>query len=275
MKKYSKTERFLRRYVSATLAGFFSLLLVAVGMVLYRGFGTPEGAGAAGSGLDGNKLGNVYNGVVQISFDNGGNPDSLILGGAGRTIGSTGAIYLLPNSSTAASRFLGTAGQPFQGLYLDSTAWNSASTLTLTGNNASAPTLVAVQDAASGDAGYFSGNVHVEGSIAKDGNLNAVVQTSQGDATLTVLEAPDARFVDYGEGRTENGSATVAIDPLYAETVELDDYLVFLTPKDSSATVAVTAQTPASFDVVASSDTAFFYKIVAIRKGYSEKRFQQ
>jgi hypothetical protein len=122
----------------------------------------------------------------------------------------------------------------------------------------------------------FDGSVRVEGNLSKTGDFNAVVPTSEGAAKLSVTEAPDAYFVDYGDARTEKGQARVYLDPLFAETVDLaQDYYVFLTPTGGGATLAVKDRTARFFDAVATGDTRFTYKIVAVRRGYADKRFVQ
>ncbi|MFA6512299.1 MAG: hypothetical protein WCV86_04220 [Patescibacteria group bacterium] len=256
-------------FVLAFVTLFAGSLAVYVGRVSSApGSGTPP--------ILGTTLGNIYNGGIQIT-GNGASPDTLALGAGGSVIAGTGNLYFLPNESIVdasyGSYFRGVSGQPAQGLVIDTRLWD-ATGVTLQNNNAAQITLAALATGSSTTAASFLGGLRIEGNLVKE-NLNAVVDTSAGPATLSTLEAPDARFVDYGTGTTQDGRTEIAIDALYAETVDLETYYVFTSPASSDAVLAVTEQTTDGFTVLASHDTDFTYKIVAVRKGYSQKRFSQ
>jgi len=79
-------------------------------------------------------------------------------------------------------------------------------------------------------------NVTVGGNHSVSGTKSAVVPTSQGNTTLYSEESSEVWFADYGFGRVENGAVTITIDPLFAETVNLDEaYHVFLQAYDDAA----------------------------------------
>lgn len=215
---------------------------------------------------------NAYNGSVQI-IGPGAAADALVLGTGGSVIAGTGEIFMRPNNSFAASYFRGVANKQEQGLLLDSKAWDTTA-LQLHNSSATQHTLAAIADAPGTTAAIFYGDVRIEGNLLK-GNWAAVVETSTGPLKLSVLEAPDARFVEYGSGKTEGGIVRIAIDPAFAETVSLEDYQVFLSPMGSPAALAVTDQTAEGFTVLSSTDTVFSYKLVALRKEYEHKRFEQ
>lgn len=220
----------------------------------------------------GTPRGTIYKGSVQIT-GSGVGANTLSLGAGGSVIAGTGAIYILPNNSAGASYFWGAAGQAAQGLYLDAHLWD-ATALTVRNDSATQHTIAAIAESGSFPAARFNGTVRIEGDLVK-GNLQAVVNTSGGPAGFSSLEAPDARFADYGTGRTTGTSATIAIDPKFAETVELTAYMVFVSPMGTAAEIAVANQNEEGFTVVASEDTKFAYKIVAVRKGFLEKRFKR
>jgi hypothetical protein len=75
-------------------------------------------------------------------------------------------------------------------------------------------------------------------------------------------------------------SATVSIDPLFAEAANLSEpYHVFVQLNDPSAEgVAVAKKTASSFEVVelrnGRSNAAFSYRVVAKRRGYERPRLQ-
>ena len=95
--------------------------------------------------------------------------------------------------------------------------------------------------------------------------------------TLYAVEASENWFEDFGSAKLKDGAAVVAIDPLYAETVNTEiDYHVFLTPRGECKGLYVTNQKGSSFEVRelngGKSDIPFSYRIVAKRKGYEDLR---
>jgi hypothetical protein len=82
---------------------------------------------------------------------------------------------------------------------------------------------------------------------------------------------------DYGEGQLRNGSATVTLDPAFAETVNTGvAFHVFLTPGGDCKGLYVTNKTATSFEVhelgEGQSEISFDYKIVAKRMGHETER---
>ena len=112
------------------------------------------------------------------------------------------------------------------------------------------------------------------------GTKNAIVATSQGARHLYAEESSEVWFTDYGFGKLQDGQVNIAIDPLFAETVELDEpYHVFVQLNDPDCNgVAVTNRTAAGFDVVelcgGQSDAEFSYRVVAKRRGYAGTRLE-
>ena len=130
---------------------------------------------------------------------------------------------------------------------------------------------------ATSSAGYFVGNVSVTGNLTVSGSKSAVVDTQDyGTRTLYAVESPQNWFEDFGTGQLENGVAVIAIDPVFAETVNLSvDYHVFLTP-DGDCQLYVDQKTPSSFTVRAiggqTCSIPFDYRIDAKRLGYEDVR---
>jgi hypothetical protein len=140
-----------------------------------------------------------------------------------------------------------------------------------------------------GWAGYFlatRGNgVYISAAAGKvglnvaGGTKNAVVATADGARLLYTEESAEVWFTDYGTGQLTGGTGTVTIDPICAQTVNLDkSYLVFLTPQGDCG-LYVAAKTPTSFTVRAldgqTCSIAFDYRIVAKRLGYEDTRLER
>lgn len=117
------------------------------------------------------------------------------------------------------------------------------------------------------------------GLVVHDGSKNASVPTSDGDRLLYSEESTEAWFSDYGFGQLQDGFALVKIDPVYAETVNLDKpYHVFLQAY-GDAELYVSKRAANSFEVWATREsieqnTEFSYRIVGMRLGYEDHRLE-
>jgi hypothetical protein len=94
---------------------------------------------------------------------------------------------------------------------------------------------------------------------------------------LYAVEAPENWFEDAGAGQLSNGSAVVALEPTFAQTVNSGvEYHVFLTPKGDCEGLYVTHETATGFEVRelrgGHSNIAFDYRVMARRKGYESVR---
>ncbi len=147
--------------------------------------------------------------------------------------------------------------------------------------------VIGYNTAVSGLAGYFNSleadGVSISTSIGKiglavlGGTKSAVVDTDQGSTLLYTEESTEVWFTDYGFGFLEDGSVTLEIDPLFKQTVSLEEpYHVFLQAY-GDATLYVSNRTPTSFEVHLSDGTLpveFSYRIVARRLGYEDDRLE-
>jgi hypothetical protein len=138
-----------------------------------------------------------------------------------------------------------------------------------------------------GWAGYFTsdnGNgVHIStepGTTALEvvgGTKNAVVRTDEGSKLLYTEESTEVWFTDYGFGQLEDGVAVIAIDPLFAKTVDMEEpYHVFVQVY-GDAEVYVSERTPTGFEVHlrdGGPEVEFSYRIVAKRLGYANNRLE-
>ncbi len=138
---------------------------------------------------------------------------------------------------------------------------------------------------ADGWAGYFwngTGNgVYVHGMAGKTGLVvsggtkSAVVPTEEGSRLLYSEESSEVWFSDYGFGQLHEGQAVIAIDPLFAQTVNLSEpYHVFVQVY-GNAEVYVSNRTPQSFEVHlrgGDPNVEFSYRLVAKRLGFEDNR---
>ncbi len=125
-----------------------------------------------------------------------------------------------------------------------------------------------------------NGDTYIYGDLRVNGAKNNVVSTANhGRRLLYAMESPEYWFEDFGSARLAAGKATVTIDALFAETVNLsEDYHVFLTPLGDCA-LYVAEKTSTSFTVRAiggrQCNIAFDYRLVAKRLGYEQVRLEE
>jgi hypothetical protein len=126
--------------------------------------------------------------------------------------------------------------------------------------------------------------VNQSGSVYADGGYNifAVLPSPDGEGeeahTLYTPQSPEPWSEDAGTGQLADGQATVTIDALYAQTVDLEaDYHVFLTPL-GDCSLYVAEKTATSFTVKAiggqTCDIAFDYRILAKPRGTAGQRME-
>lgn len=103
--------------------------------------------------------------------------------------------------------------------------------------------------------------------------------TSKGPTGLDVITAAGNWVEDFGEGQLQNGRCNIDLDPLFLETVTIDDanpMKVFITPDDPVCKGVAVIRGEAGFEVVELHDgvgnSPFVYRVVAKRKGFEENR---
>ena len=193
--------------------------------------------------------------------------------GVGRGIVGTSVdgIALLGNSTGTGSGFYGSATNGPGGILQSN---NNIGVRAITGSNSSYALVT-------GGVPNFYGHTLINGNFAVSGGTkSARVATNQGDRLMYAEEATTNLFSDQGFGRLVNGRAVIQIDPLYAQTVNLDKpYHVFLTPRSfDTAGLTVGNLTPTSFEVREANggkgSYEFSWRIVALRKGYENHRME-
>ena len=123
-------------------------------------------------------------------------------------------------------------------------------------------------------------DVDSSGNINCSGAKNAVVPIDGGKRTvaLAAIESPKNWFEDAGSDQLANGTAVVAIDPEFMQTVKTElEYQVFLTPYADCKGLYVSNRTANSFEVHelggGKANLSFGYRIMALRKDYENIRF--
>jgi hypothetical protein len=131
-------------------------------------------------------------------------------------------------------------------------------------------------------AGYFNGGsgLFVQGNQTATGTKSAVVKTAGGYRKLYCEEAAEVWFTDYGTAQLQNGHATITLDPIFLQTVTIDELhpmKVFIQMDGESKPVYIKKGT-SSFEVIetssGTSNASFDYRIVASRKGYENIRLE-
>jgi len=130
----------------------------------------------------------------------------------------------------------------------------------------------------------YNGAKSVIYRVTEAGTKSAVLQTTNyGKRAVYSIESPEVWLEDFGSGSLAAGEAIVTIEPVFAETVNLDTgYHVFLTPVSMEPVLLfITAKTTAGFSVrgvtldgqPATGD--FDYRITAKRLGVEDIRLEE
>lgn len=127
-------------------------------------------------------------------------------------------------------------------------------------------------------AGFFEGDVFVDGNLNATGAKPAVVPFPDGSyRQLYCMESPECWFEDFGFGQLVAGGAVVELDPGFTAVVNTDVYHVFITEYDDHHGLYVTKRSSTGFEVRAKDGTAtgtFGYRVLAKRKDIVAKRFE-
>jgi len=123
-------------------------------------------------------------------------------------------------------------------------------------------------------------NVDAVGNLNCTGTKNAVVPIDGGKriVAMSAIESPKNWFEDFGSAELSSGSAVVALDPDFIQTVNTErEYMVIPVPNGECKGLYVTNKTATSFEVrelgSGTSSIRFDYRIVALRRKYEDVRF--
>lgn len=125
-------------------------------------------------------------------------------------------------------------------------------------------------------SGYFNGN-----HVIANGTKTASVGTSKGNQLLYVTELPEVWFEDVGGGQLVNGSIHVDLDPIFLETIFVDDkhpMRVFLQEEgESNGLIVIKDADNKGFTVKekngGTSNITFSFRIMAKRLHFQDHRF--
>ena len=163
---------------------------------------------------------------------------------------------------------------------------DDARAIYLQNNSTVVPTAFMFQGAANqlalqagGNGGYCTIDSNGHENCPNGFSETAAVAAGQRHVALYALESPQHWFEDFGAGELANGTAAVALDPTFAETVNgASDYHVFLTPQGDCRGLYVSHKTASGFEVRelggGRSTVAFDYRIVALRRGTETVRLE-
>ena len=123
--------------------------------------------------------------------------------------------------------------------------------------------------------------IDTDGNLACTGNITPNVPVANGSKQVALysVASPQNWFEDFGSGQLSGGASTLALDPLFAETIAANsEYHVFLTPEGECRGLYVSHKTANGFEVRelggGQSNVSFAYRIVALRRGYENVRLE-
>ncbi len=166
---------------------------------------------------------------------------------------------------------LGTVDDGYGGVFEN----DSASSLALYAYNHNPSAITFYAGGPGGDC-----EVDVNGNLACTGSISPLVAIDGGarKVAMSAIESPKNWFEDAGSAQLVNGSAIVALDSDFIQTVNTQmDYKVFPVPNGDCKGLYVASKTPTSFEVRelggGASSINFDYRIMALRKNYENVRF--
>lgn len=233
-------------------------------------------------------------GVSTSSVDN--TPGAMGYGMGNATVGDSLVLGLLGTYDVNSKYGTGVLGFGYGGTpptrRLDVGVWGSAENIGVEGISTAG---TGVQGESTDDIGVvgYSVNyvgVYAEGDLygsytvgdqAATGAKTASVPTSKGNQKLYVMEAPGVWFEDLGNAKLVNGVATVNLDPLFLETVVIDEahpMVISVTPQgDCKGLYVVPNAAGTGFEVRelggGNATINFSYRVSAKRLYYQDFRF--
>ena len=132
------------------------------------------------------------------------------------------------------------------------------------------------------DMGAFNGllmandGLQVVGDMTVSGKKNRVVETeSYGRRLMNAYETATPYFGDIGTAIIgADGTVQVEIDPIFAETVSLDNYVVFL-QAEGPGEAYISKKDSAFFEISGTPGLAVAYEIKAKQKGFENVRLEE
>ena len=119
------------------------------------------------------------------------------------------------------------------------------------------------------------GNAFVQGDLTVQGSKNRVVTTENyGKRLLNAYETATPYFGDIGSNKTdENGYCKINIEDIFKETIELENYKVFI--QECGEGKLYVKKYKDYFEVIGTPNLEFDWEIKAIQKGYRDIRLKE
>jgi hypothetical protein len=118
----------------------------------------------------------------------------------------------------------------------------------------------------------------VSGDMYCSGTIGEAVPVDNGGrkVALYAMESPKSWSEDFGSGHLANGSAVIELESTFAQTVNTQNYHVFITPNGDCKGLYVSQKSAGGFEVRelggGTSSIEFDYRIVAERRGFENVR---
>jgi hypothetical protein len=266
-------------YLGSSTQGVYGTNNTAAGVGVI-GINSNTGTGIMGMGNTGGTGGSLYNGVGGSFLSNGtgiiGNYNSTtyygrgVVGiGGGGTAAATSSDYGVLGVVGAVASAAGVGG------YYGAVTLPPAACGTF--GNSTTNTIYALR--ARNTTGNTGCGLYVTGTSVVTGTKSAVVPTSKGYQKLYCQESPEVWFEDIGSAKLVNGQVVINLDPLFIETVTIDEshpMHVFLQEEgESNGLIVIPGIT--SFTVKEKnngvSNISFSYRILAKRRFYEDYHF--
>lgn len=119
------------------------------------------------------------------------------------------------------------------------------------------------------------GNAFIQGNLTVNGEKNRVVTTENyGKRLLNAYETATPYFGDIGSNKTdENGYCKINIEDIFKETIELENYKVFI--QECGDGKLYVKKYKDYFEVIGTPNLEFDWEIKAIQKGYKDIRLKE
>jgi hypothetical protein len=206
-----------------------------------------------------------------------------VRGEATSTTGQTAGVYGANVSTTDWScavwgEHSATTGQ-VRGVYGTSGSSTAGAAGVVGWNNASSGGTRGVWGGVSSSSGV---GVYYSGGLSGSGTKNCIVRTTMGPVAFYCQESPESWFEDFGSAQLINGKAHIELDPIFLESVTIDDtnpmrVFIQLTGVEKCNEIRV-IKGRTGFDVIelnnGNSNVTFDYRVVAKRKGFENKRME-
>lgn len=120
------------------------------------------------------------------------------------------------------------------------------------------------------------GSLYLESYLTVKGTKNRLVETETfGKRLMNAYETTSPYFGDIGIATIgEAGEIRVEIDPIFAETVSLDGYVVFLQP-EGAGEAYINEKANDYFEIAGTPGLSVAYEIKAKQKGYEDVRMEE